>query len=100
MFMKAAAGLVKIPTISSFHVSNMADSSTHEKSKSIISTVNSDEPSVTCISCAELELELRKTHIELESTEKIAELLRKEIKLMAEGNVCCSLCANASSSEV
>jgi TolA-binding protein len=28
------------------------------------------------------------------------ELLRKEIKLMAEDNVCCSLCANASSSEV
>jgi hypothetical protein len=65
----------------------MADSRTHEKSKSIKSTVNSDEPSVTCISCGELELELKKTQIELESTEKIEELLRKEIKLMAEDNV-------------
>jgi hypothetical protein len=43
---------------------------------------------------------LKKTQIELESTEKIVELLSKEIKLKAEDNVCCSLCANASSSEV
>jgi hypothetical protein len=62
----------------------MADSRTHEKSKSIKSTVNSDEPSVTCTGCAELELELKKTQIELKSTEKIMELLHKEIKQMED----------------
>jgi hypothetical protein len=34
---------------------------------------------ITCIGCAELELELTRTHIELRSTIKIIELLREEM---------------------
>jgi hypothetical protein len=34
---------------------------------------------ILCISCAELELELKKTQIELRSTEKIVELLQDEL---------------------
>jgi hypothetical protein len=65
-------------------MSVMADSKIHEKSRSEICAVNSDESSALCIGCAELELELKKTQIELKSTEKIVELLRKEIKQMED----------------
>jgi hypothetical protein len=53
-----------------------------------------DEPSeITCICCAELELELEKTRTELRSGQKIFEL-------QWEDNLCYALCANASSSEL
>jgi proline dehydrogenase len=80
---------------------NIADGRTYENSRSATLAVNSDELStVTCIGCAELELELKRTQTELKSTDKIVKLLREEIKLMAEDNVCRALSANASSSEV
>jgi hypothetical protein len=49
-----------------------------------ILTVNSDKSNVTCIGCAELELELKMTQMELKSNEKIVQLLRKEIKQMED----------------
>jgi hypothetical protein len=60
----------------------MADSRTYEKSRSTPLAVNSEEPSEICIGCAELEVELKKTQIELKSAKKMVELLRKEIKQM------------------
>jgi hypothetical protein len=44
----------------------------------ILFTNNGEQSETTCICCAELELELEWTQIELRSTQKIVELLREE----------------------
>jgi hypothetical protein len=44
---------------------------------------NGELSEITCICCAELELELEKTRIELRSTQKIVELLRVEMSTAA-----------------
>jgi hypothetical protein len=45
---------------------------------------NGSGTGVTCIGCAELEMELKLTQIELKSANKIVDLLRKEIQDGAE----------------
>jgi hypothetical protein len=61
---------------------------------------NNEVTKVTCISCAELELELKGTQLELKATEYIVELLRNELKLsslnskMAESREICERSAN------
>jgi hypothetical protein len=50
-------------------------------SSSVLVTNNCESREIACIYCAERELELVKTQIELRSTQKIVELLREEIEL-------------------
>ena len=49
-------------------------------SSSISANNNCESSEKACISCAELELELVKTQMELRSTQKIVDLLREEIE--------------------
>jgi hypothetical protein len=44
-----------------------------------LATLIKELSEITCIRCAELELELEKTRIELRSTQKVVELLREEL---------------------
>jgi hypothetical protein len=75
------------------HASNMVDCIRDGINSAAALADKYDEPSkITCICCAELKLESEKTRIELRSAQKIIELQR-------EDNLCCALCANASSSE-
>lgn len=62
----------------------MADGHTHEMSSSTILAENIKGSSVTCISCSELELELKITQMELKSAKKLMELLCKEVKQMED----------------
>jgi hypothetical protein len=68
----------------------MADSRTYEKSRSTTLAINSEESSEICIGCAEVELELKKTQIELTAAEKTVELLCKEIKQTEDALTQCS----------
>jgi hypothetical protein len=61
----------------------MADGWIDEMSSSSILAENSNGTSVTCIGCAELEIELKMTQIELKYANKIVDLLRKEIREIA-----------------
>jgi hypothetical protein len=62
------------------HVGNMAGRLESCINRATVLITNKGEPSeTTCICCAELELELERTRIELRSTQKIVELLREEI---------------------
>jgi hypothetical protein len=62
----------------------MADRFAGVVNSSTVLVTNNSEPSVVaCICCAELELELEKTRIELRSTQKIVELLREEMSSAA-----------------
>jgi hypothetical protein len=49
------------------------------KSATVLGTNNEELSVVTCISCAELELELEKTKIELRSVLKIVEMLKEDV---------------------
>jgi hypothetical protein len=48
-------------------------------SATVLVTNNGEPSEITCISCAELELELERTRIKLRSTQKIVELLPEEM---------------------
>jgi hypothetical protein len=61
-------------------LSNVQDHMEVGTNSASVLVANIDESSeITCICCAELELELEKTRIELRSTQKIVELLREEM---------------------
>jgi hypothetical protein len=58
----------------------MADHKLDSINSATVLVANNGEPcKITCICCAELELELERTRIELRSTQKIVKLLREEI---------------------
>jgi hypothetical protein len=50
-----------------------------EKCGSKILAIDCDKSIVTCIDCAEFELELKRTQLELKSAEEIVDLLRKKL---------------------
>jgi glutaredoxin-related protein len=50
-----------------------------ERSGSKILATNGEQSSVTCIDCANFELELKRTQLKLKSVEKIVVLLREEL---------------------
>jgi hypothetical protein len=59
------------------------------KIATVLGTNNEELRVVTCISCAELELELEKTKIELRSALRIVEMMKEDIAKdlhMASGN--------------
>jgi hypothetical protein len=51
----------------------------NEKTGSKILAINCDKSSVTSIDCAEFELELKRTQLELKSAEEIVDLLREKL---------------------